>query len=308
VANQSAAVAVPLPTADPAALPVRRPSSRLWRSLRARKMVLFALAVVGLVALSALAAPLVAPHPPRAGNVMDSKLPPVWLPQGEARFFLGTDELGRDILSRVIYGAQISLTVGFIAVALAGAVGVSLGVIAGYYRGRVDDTIMRLADIQLAVPQILLAIAILAVLGPGLQNVILTLAFANWVTYARIVRGQVLSYREKEFIEAARCIGVGDASIMFKHILPNTVASIIVIASFAVASTMLAEAALSFLGLSVGPDVPTWGGMVAAGRDQIITGQWWIYTFPGLAIMLTVLGINTIGDWLRDFLDPRLRV
>ncbi len=308
MAERSAAVAIPLPAADVAALPIPRRPSRLWRSLRARKMVLFALVVVGLVIFCALTAPLIAPHPPRSGNVIDSKLPPAWLAQGEARFFLGTDELGRDILTRVLYGAQISLTVGFTAVALAGALGVALGVVAGYYRGRIDDVIMRLADIQLAVPQILMAIAILAVLGPGLQNVILTLAFTNWVTYARIVRGQVLSYREKEFVEAARCIGVGDLSIMFKHILPNTVASIIVIASFAVASTMLAEAALSFLGLSVGPDVPTWGGMVAAGRDQIITGQWWIYTFPGLAIMLTVLGINTIGDWLRDFLDPRLRV
>jgi peptide/nickel transport system permease protein len=195
-----------------------------------------------------------------------------------------------------------------VAVALAGAIGITLGLFAGYRGGRIDDVIMRLADIQLALPQILMAIAILAVLGPGIQNVILTLAITNWVTYARIVRGQVLSLREKEFVEAARCIGVRDWAVMFKHILPNTLASIIVIASFAVASTMLAEAALSFLGLSVGPDVPTWGGMVASGRDQIITGQWWIYTFPGLAIMLTVLAINTIGDWLRDYLDPRLKV
>jgi peptide/nickel transport system permease protein len=290
------------------AVPPRRRSSRLWRSVRARRVVLFGLLMLALVSFGALAAPLVAPHPPRAGNVIDSKLPPVWLPQGDRRFLLGTDELGRDILSRVIYGAQISLMVGFTAVALAGAIGVTVGLVAGYYRGRTDDVSMRLAEIQLAMPQILLAIAMLAVLGPGLQNVILTLAITNWVTYARVVRGQVLSYREKEFVEAARCIGVGDLAIMFKHILPNTLASVIVIASFAVANTMLAEAALSFLGLSVGPDVPTWGGMVAAGRDQIITGQWWIYTFPGLAIMLTVLGVNLIGDWLRDFFDPRLRV
>jgi len=220
---------------------------------------------------------------------------------------LGTDELGRDILSRVMFGAQISLGVGFTAVVLAGAIGISLGLVAGYFRGLVDDTIMRLVDVQLAVPQILLAIALLAALGPGLQNVVLTLAIANWVTYARVVRGEVLSVREKDFVQAARCIGVRDVPIMVRHILPNVLGSIIVIASFAVAGTILAEAALSFLGLSVGPDVPTWGGMVAAGRDQIITGQWWIYTFPGLAIMLTVLGINLIGDWLRDYLDPRLK-
>jgi peptide/nickel transport system permease protein len=308
VSTDQALVAAPdRPLVAEPALPVRRRSSRLRRSILARRSVLFALFVVCLVIFWALAAPLIAPYPPRTGNVIDSKLPPAWLPQGERRFLLGTDELGRDILSRVIYGAQISLLVGFTAVALAGAVGVSLGLVAGYYRGRIDDVIMRVADIQLAMPQILMAIAILAVLGPGVKNVILTLAITNWVTYARVVRGQVLSFREKEFVEAARCIGVRDRAIMFKHILPNTLASIIVIASFAVASTMLAEAALSFLGLSVGPDVPTWGGMVATGRDQIITGQWWIYTFPGLAIMLTVLGINTIGDWLRDYLDPRLK-
>lgn len=306
MAEQQTLVAAPLPVAMPAA-PARPKSSRFWRSLRARRFVLVALFVLGVVILSAVTAPVIAPHPARTGNIIDSKLPPAWLPQGERRFLLGTDELGRDILSRVIYGAQISLMVGFSAVALAGAAGVSLGLVAGYRRGRTDDIIMRIADIQLAMPQILMAIAFLAVLGPGIQNVILTLAITNWVTYARVVRGQVLSYREKEFVEAARCIGVGDLTIMFKHILPNVLAAIIVIASFAVAQTMLTEAALSFLGLSVGPDVPTWGGMVASGRDQIITGQWWIYTFPGLAIMLTVLGINTVGDWLRDYLDPRLK-
>ncbi len=182
-----------------------------------------------------------------------------------------------------------------------------LGLLAGFIGGRADDVVMRIADVQLALPQILMAVCILAVLGPGLQNVILTLAITNWVTYARVVRGQVLSLREREFVAAARCVGATDVSIMLRHILPNTVAPVIVIASFAVANTMLAEAALSFLGLSVGPDVPTWGGMVAAGRDQIITGQWWIYTFPGAAIMLTVVSVNLIGDWLRDLLDPRLR-
>jgi peptide/nickel transport system permease protein len=158
------------------------------------------------------------------------------------------------------------------------------------------------------VPFILLAIAILAVLGQGLDKIIITLGISGWVTYGRVVRGQVFSWKEKEFVEAARSIGVRNTSIMFKHILPNVYASIIVIASFAVAATILAEASLSFLGLGVPPDVPTWGGMVAAGRDYIITGDWWIYTFPGVAIMLTVLGINVVGDWLRDFLDPRLRV
>ena len=300
----STVVAVPL-AVRPAV--TRRPGPRLLASLRRRVASLLALAILLTMMSSGLLAPLVAPHPPRLGNLLDSKLPPAWLPDGDSRFLLGTDELGRDILSRVMYGAQISLVVGFSAVALAGALGVGVGMVAGYFRGPIDDVIMRLADVQLALPQILMAIAILAVLGPGLQNVIFTLAITNWVTYARVVRGEVLSVREKEFVQAARCIGVGDVSIMSRHILPNVLGSVIVIASFAVAGTILAEAALSFLGLSVGPDVPTWGGMVAAGRDQIITGKWWIYTFPGLAIMLTVLGINLLGDWLRDYFDPRLR-
>jgi len=297
------AVRLEAPTAPPK---TKRRGVRLLGSLRKRYSTLLALAILlGVIGCGAFA-PFIAPHPPRAGNVIDSKLPPAWMPMGDTRFVLGTDELGRDILSRVLYGAQISLMVGFAAVALAGALGITLGLVAGYFRGHVDDIIMRLADIQLALPQILLAIAILAVLGPGLQNVVLTLAVTGWVTYARVVRGEVLALREKEFVQAARCIGVGNVSIMVRHILPNVLGSIIVIASFAIAGTILAEAALSFLGLSVGPDVPTWGGMVASGRDQIITGQWWIYSFPGLAIMLTVLGINLIGDWLRDFLDPRL--
>ncbi|MBV9170914.1 MAG: ABC transporter permease [Chloroflexi bacterium] len=299
---------VVVPLAQPAAPALRRRGPRLVHSLRTRSSTLLAVGILLIFIGCALFAPAIAPHPPRSGEVMDSKLPPAWLPGGDPRFLLGTDELGRDILSRVIFGAQISLAVGFTAVALAGAVGITLGLLAGYFRGPVDDVIMRLGDVQLALPQILMAIAILATLGPGPQNVVLTLAITGWVTYARVVRGEVLSLREKEFVQAARCIGVNHLSIMFRHILPNVTGSIIVIASFAVAATILAEAALSFLGLSVGPDVPTWGGMVASGRDQIITGQWWIYTFPGLAIMLTVLGINLIGDWLRDYLDPRLKV
>ena len=304
----SASVAVvPLATpASPGLRKQRRP--RFVSMLMARPTTLLAVAILVLVIACGVFAPLVAPHAPRQGDLIDSKLPPSWLAEGDSRFLLGTDELGRDILSRIIFGAQVSLTVGFSAVVLAGAIGVTLGLVAGYFRGVADDVVMRVADVQLALPQILMAIAILAVLGPGLKNVILTLAITGWVTYARVVRGEVLSVREKDFIQAARCIGVGHVKIMFRHILPNVVASIIVIASFAVAGTILAEAALSFLGLSVGPDVPTWGGMVASGRDQIITGQWWIYTFPGLAIMLTVLGINLIGDWLRDYLDPRLKL
>jgi len=277
--------------------------SLLRARLAAAGVVILALAVVG-----AVAAPLLSPHNPRQGDLIDSRLPPMWSDGGVRAHPLGTDMLGRDILSRVIYGSRISLAVGFTAVVIAGAIGVTVGLLSGYYRGRIDDVIMRLADIQLAVPFILFAIAVLAVLGPGLKNLILVLGITGWVTYARVVRAQVLSFREKEFVEAARALGAGDLRIMVRHILPNTFASLIVIASFAVAATILTEAALSFLGLGVPPSVPTWGGMVADGREQILTNRWWMYIFPGAAIMLTVLAINCVGDWLRDYLDPRLRV
>ena len=281
---------------------------RWLRSLLRARLAAAGALILTLVVIGALAAPLLAPHDPRRGELIDSKLPPMWSPGGTSTYPLGTDTLGRDILSRVIYGARISLAVGFTAVAIAGVLGVAVGVISGYYRGLLDDVIMRLAEIQLAVPFILFAIAVLAVLGPGLKNLILVLGVTGWVTYARVVRAQVLSFREKEFVEAARALGAGDLRIMFRHILPNTFASLIVIASFAIAATILTEAALSFLGLGVPPSTPTWGGMVADGREQILTNRWWMYIFPGAAIMLTVLSINSLGDWLRDYLDPRLRV
>jgi peptide/nickel transport system permease protein len=281
---------------------------RALSSLFANRLATFGALVIILVTFAAITAPLIAPHDPRDGIIVHSRTPPVLAEGGSTEYLFGTDTLGRDIFSRVLYGARISLVVGVAAVAIAGAIGVTLGLFSGYYGGKLDDVIMRIADIQLAVPFILLAIAILAVLGQGLDKIIITLGIANWVTYGRVVRGQVLSWREKEFVEAARAIGARDLSIMVKHILPNTFASIIVIGSFAVAATILAESALSFLGLGVPPEVPTWGGMVAAGRDRIITGEWWIYTFPGIAIMLTVLGVNVMGDWLRDYLDPRLKL
>lgn len=286
----------------------RKRMPRALSSLFANKLATFGAVVLILVTFGAALAPVIAPHDPNQQVLVDNKLPGFWSSEGSSEYILGTDSLGRDIFSRILYGAQISLLVGLTAVALAGAIGITLGVISGFYGRFIDDVIMRIADIQLAIPFILLAIAILAVLGQGLQNVILTLGVANWVVYGRVVRGQVLSWKEKEFVEAARSIGARDISIMIKHILPNTFASIIVIASFAVAATILAEAALSFLGLGVPPSIPTWGGMVSRGRDNILTGEWWIYTFPGLAIMLTVLGVNVIGDWLRDYLDPRMRV
>jgi peptide/nickel transport system permease protein len=286
----------------------KRRMPRALSSLLANKLATFGAIVLIFVSFAAIFADVIAPHDPIRQTLADARTPPMLAEGGSTTYIMGTDTLGRDVFTRVLYGARISLAVGVAAVAIAGAIGITLGLVSGYYGRFIDDVIMRVADIQLAIPFILLAIAILAVLGQGLDKVIITLGIANWVTYGRVVRGQVLSWREKEFVEAARSIGARDFSIMVKHILPNTFASIIVIGSFAVAATILAESALSFLGLGVPPETPTWGGMVARGRDRILTGEWWIYTFPGIAIMLTVLSVNVIGDWLRDYLDPRMRI
>jgi peptide/nickel transport system permease protein len=226
---------------------------------------------------------------------------------GTTQFPLGTDGLGRDVLSRLIYGARVSLAVGLVAVLIGGTIGVLAGVAAGFFGGVVDDVIMRLADIQLGFPFILLAIMVLVVLGQGVVNLILVLGVGQWVTYARIARGATMAERERDHIAASRMIGATDLHIMRVSIVPNIIAPLIVIASFNVASVILSEASLSFLGLGVPPTVPTWGGMLAESRDQLLGGSWWLAVFPGLCIMFTVLSINILGDWLRDFLDPRLR-
>lgn len=281
---------------------------RATRSLLRAKWPVLALIILFAVILSAALGPLLAPKDPNRQNIVKRLQEPYQVERsGRVEFILGTDGLGRDVLSRLIYGARVSLMVGLTAVLIGGTLGVSLGLIAGYFGGRTDDVIMRLADIQLAFPFILLAIMFLVVLGPGLLNLVLVLGIGQWVTYARIARGQTVSQREKEYVEAARALGKRDWAIMFQSILPNILAPLIVIASFNVASVILAEAALSFLGLGVPPTVPTWGGMLAESRDQLLAGRWWLAVYPGIAIMLTVLSFNILGDWLRDFLDPRIR-
>lgn len=254
----------------------------------------------------AISAPFLTPFDPREINIVDRLQPPSWPDTEGAVHVLGTDSLGRDVLARVIYGARVSLMVGLTAVFIAGSIGVVLGLIAGYFGGFIDDFIMRAADIQLAFPFILLAISVMAVLGPGLFKVIAVLGVSGWVQYSRIVRGQVISLRETEFVEAARAIGATNGQIMVRHILPNAWAPVIVIASFSVAGTIIAEASLSFLGLGVPPEVPTWGGMLSEGREYLERASW-LVLFPGLAISMTVLGINFVGDWIRDYLDPRMK-
>ncbi|WP_116133431.1 ABC transporter permease [Tropicimonas sp. IMCC34043] len=294
-----------------AALPPRRRGDgwrRAWRSMVRARWPIFALVILGLLVGAAIFGPTISPHDPNRQNIMLRLQPPmVRDSMGHVKFVLGSDGLGRDVLSRLLYGARISLLVGVTAIAIGGSLGVALGLISGYFGGWIDDVIMRLGDIQLAFPFVLMAIMFLVVLGPGVVNLIVVLGIGQWITYARIVRAQTFSLREKEFVEAARALGASHMSIMFVTILPNVIAPLTVIASFNIASVILAEAALSFLGLGVPPSVPTWGSMLAESRDQLIANKWWLAVFPGMAIVLTVLAFNIIGDWLRDFLDPRLK-
>jgi len=282
-------------------------STELARSLRRARLAPLGLLILALLVLSAVFAGQIAPHDPNHVDVIQRLKPPFWLDGGSPSYALGTDSVGRDVLSRIIYGARIALAVGFASVLVSGGLGTLLGLAAGYWRGWADAVISRVSEIQLAFPFILLAIAVLAVVGPSVGNVIFVLGTYGWVTYARVVRAQTLSWREKEFVEAARSIGVSDQAIMLRHILPNVLAPIIVLASFSMATNVLAEASLSFLGLGVPLSIPSWGAMLADARDYL-EDAWWLATFPGLALMLTVLAINVVGDWVRDYLDPRLRI
>lgn len=281
---------------------------RAWRSLTRAGWPLAALVILLLVTVAAVAGPAVAPKDPNRQNIMARLQPPMQADRdGTVQHILGTDGLGRDVLSRLIYGARISLLVGLTAVLIGGSLGTGLGMIAGYFGGRIDSLIMRIADIQLAFPFILLAIMFLVVLGPGVLNLVLILGIGQWVTYARIARGQTIAQREKEYVEAAQALGARAPAVLMRAVLPNILAPLIVVASFNVASVILSEAALSFLGLGVPPTVPTWGAMLAESRDQLLAGRWWLAVYPGVAIALTVLSFNILGDWLRDHLDPRLR-
>jgi peptide/nickel transport system permease protein len=277
------------------------------RRLARRRTALFGLAVVAAVVGAALLAPVLTPFDPGEQNIAERLRPPGGVTDGGRIHLLGSDHLGRDILARILVGSRIALLVALAAVAIAGTLGLVVGVVSGYFGGRLDDALMRIADVQLAFPLVLLAIAVIGVLGPGLGNLIAVIGVSGWVVYARIVRGEVLSLREREFVQAAIAVGSPSGRVILRHILPNAFAPWLVIATLDMARVIVLESALSFLGLGIPPPTPTWGGMLADGRVYLSTA-WWLATFPGLAILVTVLGINLLGDGLRDTLDPRLKV
>jgi peptide/nickel transport system permease protein len=266
------------------------------------------MSLVFIALFCALFASWLAPHDPSVISVRTRFLPPMWSPDGNPDFPLGTDQLGRDLLSRLIFGAQISVIVGIAGVIVSLIIGVTLGLISGFVGGTVDIILSRVVDTFMAIPFILLALAVVGVLGPrqgnGLVTLIVVLGITGWVTFTRVIRGEVLSIKQREYIEAARSIGQRQWQILMRHVLPNVTASIIVLATLQISTVIIAESSLSFLGLGVQPPTITWGTMLAEGRDHLAT-SWWLATFPGVAISLTVLGTILLGDWLRDVLDPR---
>jgi peptide/nickel transport system permease protein len=285
---------------------VPTPFARALRLARRSPLATAGALIVGLVVVAALAAPWLATTDPIDQDLTVALKPPFWLEDGSLQHPLGTDHLGRDVYSRLVYGAKISLTISVLAALLGAAVGVAAGLVAGYRGGRVGAVIMRIVDLNLAFPLILLALAVVALLGANLRNLVIVMAITTWMIYARVVRGLTLTLREQEFVQAVRALGAHDARIIARHVLPNLLAPVTVIWTLEVARVILMESALSFLGLGVPPPTPTWGRMLAEGRDYL-TVAGWISIFPGLAIMVTVLGINFLGDGLRDLLDPRLR-
>ena len=264
------------------------------------------LALFALLVIMAIFAEQIAPHDPTAQNLRVSKMPPAWTAEGSWEYPLGTDNLGRDLWSRIVYGSRVSLTVGFFGVLIASGIGLAAGLIAGYVGGRVDTIIMGVVNVLLGLPYLLFVVVIAAILGRSLLNVILIFGITDTPIFVRVARGEVLRLRESVYVQAAHSIGTRGRRILWTHILPNMLAPIITVATFEMSAMIFYEAGLGFLGLSVPPRIPSWGNMLATGR-QYLTTQPWIATFPGIAIMVTSLAMNLVGDWLRNAHDPRLR-
>lgn len=271
-------------------------------TLRRDGLGFLGLALAALALIAAVAAPVLAPHDPVKGDFSQGLKPP-----GTPGHLLGTDQLGRDTLSRVLYGARVALFIGLCTVLLTALVGGLLGLLAGFFGGWPGNALMRLCDVQLSFPFILLALTINAIVGLGLRNIIVSLAAAGWVVYARVVRGEVLSVKQRDYVQAAAALGTGRSRILFRHVLPNVAPSIIIVASLQFSQFIVAEAAISFLGFGVQPPTPAWGSMLSESRDFLYVA-WWLAAFPGAALALTALGVNLVGDWLRDILDPKFRV
>ena len=281
--------------------PIRSPWRDFWQRFLRNPMALASGGFVLLLVLVALLAPWLAPYDPMISDWMAISSPPSWA------HWMGTDDLGRDVMSRIIYGARISMYVGTFSVTLGMVVGIVLGLVAGYYGGKVDVLIMRGADVLFAFPGMLLAIAVVAILGPGLNNVIVAVAVFSVPVFARIVRASTLSLKQSPYVDAVKCVGASDKLILFRHILPGTLSSVIVYFTMRIGSSILTAASLSFIGLGPEPDVPEWGNILAMGRNMMMAGIWHVSVFPGLAIFLTVLAFNLLGDALRDTLDPKLK-
>ncbi len=274
--------------------------------MRARELPWFPLIVLGALVLAAIFAPVLAPHSPTEGDISTKLIPPVWTERGTSSHPLGTDRFGRDVLSRIIHGSRISLAVSLVAIGVAGTFGTLLGLISGYRGGITDAVLMRLTDIGLSLPTILIAVVLVAVSEPSFRNVILVIALLLWPRFARQMRGETLAIKEQDFVALAVVAGRSSAWIIRRHIFPNVVPTLLVISTLQVGYVVLLEGTLSFLGVGVPPPNPAWGLMIADGRGFLATA-WWITLFPGLAMLLTVLAVNLLGDWLRDHLDPRLR-
>jgi peptide/nickel transport system permease protein len=285
----------------PARVPTRSGASRLG------DLPLIPIIILGTIAFMAIFADVLAPHNPEIGSLTARFRPPVWQTGGSADHLLGTDQLGRDVLSRLIFGARVSMVVGFTAVIFAGVVGTVLGIIAGYIGGWADQIIMRITDAWLALPALTFAIFLAAIVGPSMWNIVIILGAVYWTRYARVVRGEVLSLKERDFVRLAIVAGCSKWTIMRRHILPNVANSAIVLATLMLGVVIVTEASLSFLGVGVPPPQPAWGLMLSDGKQGLMVGYWWLTVFPGVCIMLMVLSANLLGDWLRVKLDPQLR-
>ncbi len=289
-----------------AALALPEVEPRAVRARRSQRLPLFSLGVIGAFVVVALLAPLLGLSSPQEQSLRKRFRPPVWEERGTWEHPLGTDRLGRDMLSRIIWGARVSLAAGVVTVLLASAFGAAVGLVAGYYGGRVDIALMRFTDATMSFPVILLALILAVTVGPSFTNVVVAIAVILWARYARVIRAQVLTLMQLDFIAQSRIAGAGGWRIITRHLLPNTLNTLVVLVTLQIGYVIIVEASLSFLGAGIPPPTPAWGSMISEGREYV-TSAWWASFFPGLAILLVVLAFNLIGDWLRDTLDPKLR-